>query len=282
MGDADRPVKATGDTTRRGARPSGQGVPRSPRGIRLPEQTAAVLSIMGGLLLWELLGRYVVQNPLFLATPLQIGTELTRLLQTGELQTHIWASGQAFFVGLFISIILGIAIGVVIAVSPLANRVLNPWVTALYATPTIAVAPLIILWFGIDLWAKVVVVVINAIFPMIINTESGLRATDRRLLEAVRCFGANRAHLFFYVMLPSAIPYILAGVRLAVGRAIVSVVVAELFGSRAGLGFMLVQASEIFNMPRLFSAVVVLALLGIALTALARWLEANLQPWNKA
>ena len=275
-------MTAAGDTTRAAGRTSGRQARTLPIASRYPEHTAAFLSITGGLLLWELLGRYVVQNPLFLATPLQIAAELMRLLGSGELQVHIWASGQAFLVGLLLSIVLGIAIGVINAVSPLANRVLNPWVTALYATPTIAVAPLIILWFGIDLWAKVVVVVINAIFPMIINTETGLRATDRRLLEAVRCFGANRAQLFFYVMLPSAIPYILAGVRLSVGRAIVSVVVAELFGSRAGLGFMLVQASEIFNMPRLFSAVVVLALVGIALTAMARWLEVNLQPWHKS
>jgi NitT/TauT family transport system permease protein len=137
------------------------------------------------------------------------------------------------------------------------------------------------LWFGIDIWSKVVVVVINAVFPMIINTETGLRATDRKLVETVRCFGGSRIQVFLNVMLPSAIPYMLAGVRLAVGRAIVSVVVAELFGARAGLGFMLSQASEVFNMPRLFAAVVVLAFVGLVLTLIAQTLERVLQPWNR-
>jgi NitT/TauT family transport system permease protein len=242
---------------------------------------AAAGSILGGLLLWEILARFVIGNPLFLAAPTQVAAEIRALLATGELQRHMAVSGAEFGIGLAISIVLGIAFGFLIASSPIARKMLGPWVASLYATPTIAVAPLIILWFGIDIWSKVVVVVVNAIFPMIINTEAGLRAADRKLVETVRCFGASRLQVFWNVMFPSAIPYILAGVRLAVGRAIVSVVVGELFGARAGLGFMLAQASEIFNMPRLFAAVVVLACVGLILTVAAQWLERALQPWNR-
>jgi NitT/TauT family transport system permease protein len=241
----------------------------------------ATASIFGGLLLWELVARVIVGNPLFLAAPSQVGVQIGELLSTGELQRHMAVSGAEFAIGLAISIALGIAIGFVLAASETARKIIGPWVACLYATPTIAVAPLIILWFGIDIWSKVVVVVVNAVFPVIINTEAGLRATDRKLVETVSCFGASRLQIFTHVLFPSAIPYVLAGVRLAVGRAIVSVVVGELFGSRAGLGFMLAQASEVFNMPRLFAAVVVLAFVGLVLTSLAQMLERVLQPWNR-
>lgn len=240
------------------------------------------ISIAGGLLLWELVARLLVDNPLFLAAPSQIALEIGRLLETGELQHNMLVSGIEFAIGLVLAIGIGIGLGFLIATNDISRRMIGPWVSALYATPTIAIAPLIILWLGIDIWSKVVVVVINAVFPVIINTETGLRSTDKKLVETVRCFGATRTQVFWNVLLPSAIPYILAGIRLAVGRAIVSVVVAELFGSRAGLGFMLVQASEVFNMPKLFAAVTVLAIVGMLLTALAQYFEKVLQPWNRA
>lgn len=242
---------------------------------------APAASILGGLLLWELFARFIIRNPLFLAAPSDVAVQIAELLGTGELQKHMAVSGAEFAIGLVLSIIIGIGFGFILASSSLARKVAGPWIACLYATPTIAVAPLIILWFGIDIWSKVIVVVVNAVFPVIINTEAGLRATDRKLLETVECLGASKVQLFWNVMFPSAIPYILAGVRLAVGRAIVSVVVGELFGARAGLGFMLAQASEVFNMPRLFAAVVVLAFAGLVLTTLAQMLERALQPWNR-
>jgi NitT/TauT family transport system permease protein len=124
------------------------------------------------------------------------------------------------------------------------------------------------------------VVVINSVFPMIINTEAGLRATDRQLVDAARCFGASRLQIFWKVSLPSSIPFLLAGIKLAIGRGLVAVVVAELFGSRAGLGFLLSQASDAFNMPLLFVAVTILAVTGMALTWFVSRLERLLLPWR--
>lgn len=243
---------------------------------------ASITSILGGLAMWELAGRFLVRNQLFLATPTQIIEEIIKLARSGELQLHMYTSSQEFFIGLAIAIVLGIAIGFMMASSRLGERTMGPWVTALYATPTIAISPLIILWAGIGIWSKVIVVVINSIFPMIINTDAGLRATDKHLLDAARCFGANRWQLFWKVSLPAAIPFVLAGIRLAVGRGLVAVVVAELFGARAGLGYLLVQASEVFNMPRLFAAVVILAVTGIVLTWMVGRAERLLLPWRFA
>jgi ABC-type nitrate/sulfonate/bicarbonate transport system permease component len=251
---------------------------RSPRMSALYWTSAA--SVIGGLLVWELAGRFVVKKALFLTTPTQIVAATIQLISEGELQRHIVASASEFFIGLCLAILLGIGVGFAMASNRYAKRALGPWVAAFYATPTIAISPLIILWAGIGIWSKVIVVIINAIFPMIINTEAGLRSTDKQLIEAARCFGCNRLQLFWKISLPSAIPFLFAGIKLAIGRGLVAVVVAELFGSRAGLGFLLAQASDAFNMPLLFVSVVLLAVTGMALTWLVGASERVLMPWR--
>jgi NitT/TauT family transport system permease protein len=247
---------------------------------RHPLFWTSAASIVAGLLLWELAGRFIVKKALFLTTPSQIVFEMWRLTASGQLQKHLYVSGIEFGIGLAIAIVLGIVIGLAMATNKYAKRALGPWVSALYATPTVAISPLIILWAGIDVWSKVIVVVINAVFPMIINTEAGLRSTDRQLIEAARCFGASQLQVFWKVLLPSATPFLLAGLKLAIGRGLVAVVVAELFGSRAGLGFLLAQASDAFNMPLLFVSVTILAVTGMALTGLIGGMERVFLPWR--
>jgi NitT/TauT family transport system permease protein len=237
-------------------------------------------SVLGGILLWEIIGR-AVGSSLFLATPLQTWNALVDLWRAGELQHHMWVSGQEFFYGYFLACAAGVVIGLVMASFPAASAVMGPWVSGLYATPIIAVAPLVILWFGIGIWSKIVVVISVVIFPVIINTEAGVRATDRHLIEAARAFGASRLQIFMKVSLPSALPFILAGLRLGVGRGLIGVVVGELFGARAGVGFMILQAAEAFAMPKLFAGVIVLAAAGIGLTWLCQVLERRLVPWNR-
>jgi NitT/TauT family transport system permease protein len=158
---------------------------------------------------------------------------------------------------------------------------MQPWVSGLYATPTIALAPLFILWFGIGVWSKVMVVILLVFFPVAINTEAGLRTTSERLIEMLRSFGATQRQIFFKVSLPSAVPFILAGLKLGIGRGLIGVVVAELFGSRAGLGRLIAASTDSFNMPELFAGVVVLAVAGILMTAGFSWLERRLVPWTR-
>jgi NitT/TauT family transport system permease protein len=177
--------------------------------------------------------------------------------------------------------VLGIALGLAMASSVTAKQALQPWVSGLYATPTIALAPLFILWFGIGIWSKVIVVISLVLFPVAINTEAGLRTTSERLIEMLRSFGASPRQIFFKISLPSAVPFILAGLKLGIGRGLIGVVVAELFGSRAGLGRLISQSADAFNMPELFAGVVVLAFAGIVMTAGFGWLEGRLVPWTR-
>jgi NitT/TauT family transport system permease protein len=240
-----------------------------------------VLSIATGLTLWEILSRLVVANPLFLAAPSQIVGAIVTLGESGELGHHMAVSGLEFVIGYVIASLLGIALGLAMASSVTAKQVSQPWISGLYATPTIALAPLFILWFGIGIWSKVLVVIFLVLFPVTINTEAGLRTTSPRLIEMLRSFGATPRQIFLKVSLPSATPFILAGLKLGIGRGLIAVVVAELFGSRAGLGRLISQSADAFNMPELFAGVIVLAVAGIAMTAGFSWLERRLVPWTR-
>jgi NitT/TauT family transport system permease protein len=242
---------------------------------------AGLVSIATGLALWEVLSRLVVANPLFLAAPSQILAAIVSLAATGELWHHVGISGLEFIIGYAIASVLGIALGLAMASSPLAKQVTQPWISGLYATPTIALAPLFILWCGIGIWSKVLVVIFLVLFPVTINTEAGLRTTSPRLIEMLRSFGATSRQIFLKVSLPSATPFILAGLKLGIGRGLIAVVVAELFGSRAGLGRLISQSADAFNMPELFAGVIVLAVAGIVMTAGFGWLERRLVPWTQ-
>ena len=246
---------------------------------RLP--LAGLISIACGLALWEVMSRFVVANPLFLAAPSQIFLAIVSLAATGELWRHMGVSGLEFVIGYVIASVIGIALGLAMASSATAKQVCQPWISGLYATPTIALAPLFILWCGIGIWSKVLVVILLVLFPVTINTEAGLRTTSPRLIEMLRSFGASSRQIFVKVSLPSATPFILAGLKLGIGRGLIAVVVAELFGSRAGLGRLISQSADAFNMPELFAGVIVLAVAGIAMTAGFGWLEGKLVPWTR-
>src|ERR1700750_151612 len=266
----------------------GEGVAQQPveaRGawrVALPRfYFAGILSVLGGLLLWEVISRFLVAHALFLAAPSQIFAAIVALAKSGELWRHLSVSAIEFALGYVIASILGIIVGFAMAESATMKRVLQPWISGLYATPTIALAPLFILWLGIGIWSKVLVVIFLVLFPVTINTEAGLRTTSERLIEMLKSFGASRSQIFFKVSLPSALPFILAGLKLGIGRGLIGVVVAELFGSRAGLGRLISQAADAFNMPELVAGGVVLAIAGIAMTAGFTWLERRLVPWTR-
>ena len=243
--------------------------------------SAGLMSIVGGLLLWELVSRFLIDNALFLAAPSQIAVAIYNLAVTGQLWHHIAVSGIEFVVGYVIASALGIPLGLAMASSHTVKQACQPWVSGLYATPTVALAPLFILWFGIGIWSKVLVIIFLVMFPVTINTEAGLRTTSDRLIEMLRSFGATPRQIFFNVSLPSALPFILAGLKIGIGRGLIGVVVAELFGSRAGLGRLISQSADAFNMPELFAGVVILAVAGIVMTAGFSRLERRLVPWTR-
>jgi NitT/TauT family transport system permease protein len=241
----------------------------------------ASVSTLVGFLLWEITARFFVTSKLFLAAPSQIIAAFIPLWASGELPKHLSTSAMEFVLGYFFAALLGVVIGFFMASFKASKQILQPWVSGLYATPTVALAPLFILWFGVGIFSKVVVIILLVVFPVIINTETGLRQTPHSLIETVKSFGANRRQIFFKVELPSALPFIFAGLRLGIGRGLIGVVVAELFGARSGLGLFIQQSAETFNMPALFAGVLILAFTGIGLTTCFIWIEKNVTPWGQ-
>jgi ABC-type nitrate/sulfonate/bicarbonate transport system permease component len=177
--------------------------------------------------------------------------------------------------------VVGIAFGILIGASTTVADYSEVYLNALYATPLVAIAPLLILWLGIGVASKVAVVFLISVFPIVISTASGVRNVDAHFLEVARAFGAREGQIVAKVMVPAALPFVLTGIRLAVGRAIVGVVVGEVFGSSAGLGYLIYTAGQTFDVPTLFSAVLCLAAAGVFLTWLVGRLEARLGRWKE-
>jgi NitT/TauT family transport system permease protein len=242
----------------------------------------AVVSILTGLMLWELVARFIVRDKLFLVAPSAILIRFGDLWATGELQTHIMASGLEFFLGMGLAAVVGIVAGLILATNAPLRRVFTPWVTAIYSTPTVALAPLLILWFGLGLVSHTFVVFLVAVFPVLVNTQTGIENADEHLTETALAFGANRWQIFTRILLPGAVPFIIAGLRLGIGRAVVGVVVAELFGAKAGLGFLITVSSQTFDMGGLFVSVLILAAAGVFSSEGIKMLERRIAPWRWA
>lgn len=239
-------------------------------------------SVLVGLVGWELVSRYLVDNKLFLVGPIEVFQRMGQMFGDEELMHDVDVSAQEFGGGMLLSVVIGIPVGLMIALSPAIKAVLQPWISALYATPTIALSPLFILWFGLDPLGKVLVIALVGVFAVIVNTETGVRETPPDLIEMGRVMGLRSWKLFTQVHLRSAFPFVLTGIRLAIGKCVIGVVVAELFGAQAGLGLRIQEAQLAFDMGGLFVCVFVLAVAGVLLTALVQAIENKLAPWRQS
>jgi ABC-type nitrate/sulfonate/bicarbonate transport system permease component len=243
----------------------------SPNAIR-------TVSVATFLMIWEFYGRRM--DPIFMAPPSAIFTAALQLIESGALAKALIESLWPFAVGMVLTIILGIAIGIAIAQWRIVEYVCDPFINALYAIPRIALVPLIILWAGLEFTGKVTILVSVAVFPIIVNTYAGIRDVRGSMLEIGRAYGATETQIFFKIILPAAIPFIMAGVRLSVGLAIIGIVVAEFFTAISGLGGMIVEYANVFATAKLFVPIIVIALVGVVLTELVMWLERRLSKWR--
>ena len=217
---------------------------------------------------------------LFFTTPSSIAATFYRLLMEGEIQEHFYVSAAAFLFGLGIAIAVGLPLGIVMGRSRMLDALLDPYVTSLNATPRLVWLPLFILWFGIGIWSKVMIVFVGAVFPLLINTYAGVKNVDRVLVNVVRSFGANEWQVMKVVVLPNSLPYIIVGLRLAIGRAILGVVVGEFFGSSRGLGFMIASAASNYKVDVVFVGTAIFMALSLILTLSVKKLESRLARWR--
>jgi ABC-type nitrate/sulfonate/bicarbonate transport system permease component len=230
--------------------------------------------------LWQAIWSAGKISPLFFTGPSTVASRFWEEWTRGRLKQDMAYSGTNFIIGVGLAIAAGVVLGVIIGWYRRLAMVFEPFVNALYATPRVALIPLILIWFGIGMWSKVFIVFINAFFPVLINTIGGIRATDADLLKAARSFCASDWQIFKTVAIPGAVPFILTGVRQSVALGLIGVVVGEMFGGSQGIGYMVNYGGQTFQTDTVFMGVVIIALSGIVLTWLAERLEKRFSRWR--
>jgi ABC-type nitrate/sulfonate/bicarbonate transport system permease component len=233
------------------------------------------------LVVWEAATRVGWVPPLFLPPPSGVVVEAGRMLASGELARHLAASLMRIGLGFAIGALAGTGLGLALGASRLAEAVGNPLIAVTYPVPKIALLPLMILWLGIGEAPKVAMIALGVFFPVVINTYSGVRDTEPLMVKAATSLGARRRQVLLKVILPSALPLILAGYRLGAGIALLLVVSAEMISATAGIGFLILHAGDLMLTGKLMVGLLLLSVLGLASTWGLRALEAYLVPWRE-
>jgi len=234
------------------------------------------ITVLTVLIFWELLYQLNFINPMFLSSPLQILKVAYDLTVSGILVENLAFTLRNFFFGFVLAAIVGILIGLVTGWYKALGKAFDPFLTAMLGTPRIVLLPLITLWVGVGFTSKVLLVFLAGVFPIILNTMSGVQNLDPNLTRVAKAFGASPIKTFVTVALPGALPQIVAGLRVGIGQSLVGVIAAEMFVSTGGIGYFVAQSSANFNIDRVFVGIIVIIVVGMLITQSVKWLEAYL------
>lgn len=251
---------------------------RARRRKRILEWTLRLLLAAAILVCWQLIGG---QNPLFTSYPTAVAVAAWNEITSGLLLSSIGSSLEVLAVGLLVSIVVGVVAGLIIGRYALVASTVEWLVSALNATPLLAIIPLIIVWFGLGFESKVFTVVSLTVFSMLMNTSTGVQEVDQHVLDVSRAFALSESQVFRKIILPSAVPYIMSGLRISIGRALIGTVAAEFFTGIGGLGGLIQKYSASYSTDYMLVPVLTLMLLGVILTSIARWLENVVAPWRE-
>jgi ABC-type nitrate/sulfonate/bicarbonate transport system permease component len=244
---------------------------RSPNMLRIYALVALVVA-------WQIIGMNI--NPIFLSTPAKVLVAFTQLAGNGSLGAALWITFLEFAAGFIASIAVGIPIGFLAGRYDSLYYFLDPFVNIFFAMPTIALLPLFVIWFGLGFEVKVVIIFLSTVFPVIINTEAGVKETDTSLVEVAKSFGAKEGELFSKVIIPASVPYVIVGLRVGIARALVTVIVAELYTSSTGLGGMMNYFSNYYQTANFFVPVIVLAILSLVIVGVVNTIQGRLSRWR--
>jgi NitT/TauT family transport system permease protein len=245
---------------------------------RVPNWVITTASVCIAFLLWEIFGRDV--NPIFGSYPSAIFVAFVKLVKSGQFLPAARDSAETLVLGYLLSVAVGIPLGLLIGRFRILEAAFGIYVVAGYAMPLVALVPLLVLWLGLGLAVKVAVVFLMAVFPVCINTWVGVRAVPRSLLEVGRSFVASDAVILRRIIFPAALPYIVAGVRLAIGKAVVAMIIAEFFTAISGLGGIIINSANNFDTATMFVPVVFLMAFACGLDALIGLIERRFMPWQ--
>jgi NitT/TauT family transport system permease protein len=241
---------------------------------RLAIRLVSLLIVLGG---WEYFGRQT--NPILFTYPTAVAQAAVKMIASGELWKYLSQSLIVLFAGLGLASVFGIALGLAMARFRVIDIALDTYITALYSIPSVALVPVLVLWFGFEITAKTAVVFLFTFFPIVINTYQGVKNVDERLLEVGRAFRCGERGLWIHIVLPAALPFIVAGLRLAIGRGLIGMVLADLYTAITGIGYLIARYASTYRTDAMFVPIVTLGILGITLTSLLRFVERRIAPW---
>jgi NitT/TauT family transport system permease protein len=228
--------------------------------------------------LWEITGRGI--DPVLFTTPSAVAVAAVEMIRSGELWTYLYPSLVVLLYGFTLAVVFGIGIGLLLARYWVLDVALSVYITFLYSIPSVALVPLIVLWAGYEQTAKVIILFLFAFFPMVINTYQGVKAVDPKLIEVGRAFRCNEGQLWANIVIPASLPFIVTGLRLALGRGLIGMVLADLYTALSGIGYLIARTAATYQVNRMFVPIVTLGLLGVTLTALLRLIEKHVAPWT--
>ena len=275
VADAGPPIDLSGDQAR------AEQVASARRHRRqLINLAIRLVSLAIALTLWEIAAWNV--DPVLFTSPTKVAVAAYRMVLSGELWTYLWPSLVVLAIGFALAVVFGIAIGLLLARFWVLDVGLTVYITFLYSIPSVALVPLIVLWAGFDTTAKVIILFLFAFFPMVINTYQGVKSVDPKLLEVGRAFRCSEGQLWANIVLPASLPFIVTGLRLALGRGLIGMVLADLYTAISGIGYLIVRTASTYQVDKMFVPIVTLGLLGVTLTALLRLAERYVAPWTAA
>jgi len=234
----------------------------------------SLVAVLGG---WEYFGRQT--NPVLFTYPTAVAAAAAKMISSGELWQYLSQSLVVLAAGFTVAAIFGIALGLVMARLWVIDIALDTYITALYSIPSVALVPVLVLWIGFETSAKIAVVFLFTFFPIVINTYQGVKNVDAHLIEVGRAFRCSERQLWSHIVLPAAVPFIVAGLRLAIGRGLIGMVLADLYTAITGIGYLIARYASIYRTDAMFVPIVTLGILGISLTGLLRFVERRLAPW---
>lgn len=232
-------------------------------------------------ILWEIISALKIIDPKYISQPSRIINNGYTLITSGDFFNHFYVSMSELFIGYILAIVVGILVGILMGYSRIIGGLFDPLIMALYATPRVALVPLFVLWFGVGMGSKIFIVFIGVVFPVLINTITGIRQVDSLLVRAGRSFGANNRQLFTKIYLPGALPAMMTGIRLGWGRGILGFVVGEMYVSMEGLGKLIQTAGNAMQTDQLFFLITFVAAIGYVGTNILSRLENKLSPWRE-
>lgn len=244
-------------------------------------QTLSVLSPLSLLVLWEIMARVHIIDTRLLSSPSLILHAFIPLLLSGDLLYNTAVSVQRVLWGFLAGSIPGILLGISMGLSPLVRSALEPMIAATYPIPKLALMPLILLIFGLGETSKIFTIAIGVFYLVVINTMAGVLSIDKIYLDVAQNFGANRKNFYLTVALPGALPMIFAGLKLGMGMALILIVAAELSAAKAGVGWMIWRAYDMFDIEQMFIALITLSILGYIFSLLLDRLENWVLPWKR-